>query len=184
MKSRINGKLTQWLDSSRRGYVDLPDGRKVLVKQENFTPPLSEIQQGMLLSFEVEMVGAVVTAVNVRPYGVGDLSLCAEDMLMERLGVFGEIIAWDPKSRSGTVWVDSCQTEVAFDREAWQSASAPRLNQRVLIKAEKQQEQWQAQWLRDPEQAIVEKKSPSYILYALIFVSALILSALVYYWFK
>lgn len=184
MKSRINGKLTQWLDSSRRGYVDLPDGRKVLVKQENFTPPLSEIQQGMLLSFEVEMVGAVATAVHVRPYSAGDLSLCAEDMLMECLGVFGEIIAWDPKSRSGTVWVDSCQTEVAFDREAWQSAAAPRLNQRVLIKAEKQQDQWQAQWLRDPEQAIVEKKSPSYILYALIFVSALILSALVYYWFK
>lgn len=184
MKNRINGKLTQWLDSSRRGYVDLPDGRKVLVKQENFTPPLSEIQQGMLLSFEVEMVGAVATAVHVRPYSAGDLSLCAEDMLMECLGVFGEIIAWDPKSRSGTVWVDSCQTEVAFDREAWQSAAAPRLNQRVLIKAEKQQDQWQAQWLRDPEQAIVEKKSPSYILYALIFVSALILSALVYYWFK
>lgn len=184
MKSRINGKLTQWLDSSRRGYVDLPDGRKVLVKQENFTPPLSEIQQGMLLSFEVEMIGVVATAVNVRPYGVGDLSLCAEDMLMECLGVFGEIIAWDPKSRSGTVWVDSCQTEVVFDREAWQSAAAPRLNQRVLIKAEKQQDQWQAQWLRDPEQAIVEKKSPSYILYGLIFVSALILSALVYYWFK
>lgn len=184
MKNRINGKLTQWLDSSRRGYVDLPDGRKVLVKQENFTPPLSEIQQGMLLSFEVEMVGAVATAVHVRPYSAGDLSLCAEDMLTECLGVFGEIIAWDPKSRSGTVWVDSCQTEVAFDREAWQSAAAPRLNQRVLIKAEKQQEQWQAQWLRDPEQAIVEKKSSSYVLYGLIFVSALILSALVYYWFK
>lgn len=183
----MNGKLTQWLASARRGYVDLPDGQKVLIKQEYFIQQVDEIAVGMLLSFDVENLGGVSTAVNIRPYRASDLSLRPEDMLTERLGVFGEIIAWDMKSKSGKVWVESCQTEVDFERSAWQSSGLPQLKQRVLLQAQyvPQQEQagrWQAQWLRDPEQMEAPQHRVPFIWYGAIVLLVIALLALAYLW--